>query len=343
MEEEEEEEGAGGISLFGDTTLSLEADLEYVYESQGGTRADEVSFDEVSLLFDGGWGEAALGISYESGKGGGTTVEEAWIRGGGVASAPWFLQAGRSELPFGEHDSEFNEDPLVTVLGEIEEDAIVAGYATERIEAALGAFRTDLARDDSAGLVAAVSVSPRDGVDLGISWTSHLGESLELRDLYRERQREIRAEEMEEDAPEGEEDEENAVESPTEPPEGPSPPPERLHGCAVFVAADAGPLRFYAEYLTAMESFDAGVLDNRRRKPSAWVAEAGWRPIDRCEVALRYEEADELPDNPDRQFGAALTLGLTDWATLTVEALHGDFPDDEPDRTLYGARVGFLY
>jgi hypothetical protein len=321
----------------------LEADLEYVYESQGGTSADEVSFDEVGLLFDGGWGEAALGISYESGQGGGTTVEEAWIRLGGVASAPWFLQAGRSELPFGEHDSEFNEDPLVTVLGEIEEDAIVAGYASGRIEAAIGAFRTDLARNDSVGLVVSVVVSPRDGLELGASWTSHLGESLELQDLYRERQREIRAEETEEDALEEDAEAADSLESPADPPESPSPPPEDLPGCSVFVAADAGPLRFYAEYLAALESFDAGVLDDRRRKPSAWVVESGWRPIERCEVALRYEEADALPDNPDRQYGVALILELTDWATLTVEALHGDFPDDEPDRTLYGARVGFLY
>lgn len=342
-ETSDEEEDPSGIHLFGDTRLSLEADLEYVYEKQGLVRADEFTFDEVSLLIDGGWGEAALGASYKRTSRSKTAVEESWIRLGGVETFPWFVQGGRSELPFGVHASEFNEDPMVTVLGEIERGAIQAGYASDRLEVTVAGFDTKIDGKDDIGWVAAVVASPREGLELGLSWTSHLGESLELRELYSERQSDALQDEQEEGAPEedGEDEEDDEIEEEDAPVVVAV--PQAVRGMTASVELDLEWLRVYAEYVTALESFEPGVLDDRPLRPSAWVLETGWRPIEDWEFAARYGQSDELPDNPSDQYGAAVIVTLTEWATLTVEAVRGDFQDGEPDRTIYGIRVGFEY
>jgi hypothetical protein len=312
----------GGSALADDEEdrgirFDIEGDIELAHEAQGDDEATEVTFDEVGLALAGPWWAAELGIKYRSEGDRGLAVEDAALRVGGVERWPWFAEVGRTVLPFAETDSPFGEDPLVTVIGETYDEAIVAGFAGEIMEVALGAFRGELGSEGEIGLVGSAKLTPVPGLRVGVSWCNDLGEAVELRELRQD---------FFDERGSGEtlvSDEVNAI--------------------AGAVEAERGAMRAELHYLSALERFDPGQLAAEALTPAAWNFEAGAQPAEGWEVAARVELSRDFPDNPKTQYGAAASYQLHEHASITAEYLRGEFRGDAPDRDLLGMKLALVY
>jgi len=329
-EMDEEEQG----TLFKRFGFGLEADLEFIYEEEGNTDTNEFTFDEVTLTFDSEWLRAEASIKYETEGKKGVIVEEAWARLGGNAVCPWFVQAGRTVLPFGEYESLFIDDPLVAVVGETDEDSIVLGYENDWAEVALGAFETDLPESGNVEFAAGAKVSIVEYLTAGVSWSSSLGESVELRDIHREYAWEQAQEALAEEDEDAEDEPQEIV---------PPPVPDTVGGLAFFATLDLESVFVHAEYVSALESFVPEHLDDMKCRPRAWNLEFAVRPLERWTVATRYESASELPETPETQYGVAISYELCGYATATTDFLHAEYGGGAPDCELVGVKLELEY
>jgi hypothetical protein len=293
--------------------LGVEGDLELAHEAQDGESATEITFDEVGVSLEGEWWRAELGIKYRSEGGRGIAVEDAALRVGGVEQQPWFAEAGRITLPFGESDSPFGEDPLVTVIGEVWDEALVSGFAGEAAEFSFGAFRGELSGGGEPGFVTSATIRPAEEAALHVSWCSDLSESVELREV-----REDGLDEggLDEDAPQ-----------------------DAVGGLASGVTLQLDAVAFGVQYLSALETFAPGWLSRVALTPSAWNLEAAASPAERWEIAGRLEFSRDFPENPSRQWGAAASYELSEQAAVTAEYLRGTFRDGIPARDLVGLKL----
>jgi hypothetical protein len=221
-------------------------------------------------------------------------VDEAAIN---ISLGSWSGRVGRQYLPFGVFHSHFISDPLTLELGETRETAILASY--EYGPATLSAFvfngdaeklgNEDHLRDWGASLV----LTPAEGIEMGGSYLSDLAESdAELLTEYR----------------------------------------RRVGGWSAFALLEQGPFGFSAEVLGALKSFAASDLDTdgdgKGDKPIAWNLEVSWAPVEKVELALRYEGSDEFAGQPKRQYGVDVSWSPWENTTLSLEYLRGEFDRD---------------
>jgi hypothetical protein len=96
------------------------------------------------------------------------------------------------------------------------------------------------------------------------------------------------------------------------------------------------------EYLGALDEFEAGELSfdgGNKFQPKTWNFELAYAATDRLEVAVKYEGGDDLGDFlPEDQYGAALTYGLFENTSLSLEYLHGEFENDD-ERDLFTTQL----
>jgi len=95
--------------------------------------------------------------------------------------------------------------------------------------------------------------------------------------------------------------------------------------------------------VSALDTFIPEHLDDVKRRPQAWNLEFAVRPLERLTVATRYESSRELPENPKRQYGVAISYELCDYATLTADFLHAEHEGSDPDRELVGVQLTMEY
>lgn len=306
----EEAEGEGESSL----DLLLEGDLEFARESRGGEASAEAVFDEVGVTIGAGAWELETGLKYDSAGGGRLVIEEGSLRLGGGEGLPWFLRAGRTSVPFGEYDARFIEDPLVVNAGETIADALMAGYAGERLEAAAAIFRGKSGGDPDYALV--LKLSPSGRLAAGVSWSSDVREAVELRELRQD-----------------------AREAALSPADGSRP----ADGLAAFARFDAGSFLLYGEGVLALAPLPPGLIAAGELRPAAWNAEFALRPAPRWEVAARAEGGRDLPGVPARQFGLAASWSGSRHLAVTAEYLRGAYAGDEPARHLAGLKFALSY
>lgn len=102
---------------------------------------------------------------------------------------------------------------------------------------------------------------------------------------------------------------------------------QRVAGVSGYVLWLSRRFELTLEGVAATGSFDE--LDRDRNRPWAWNAElVHLSPGASFEVAFRIEGSEELEDEPQYQFGPALTLRAGRHASLTLEYLHGEFDGD---------------
>ncbi len=235
-------------------------------------------------------------------------VDEGYIRLDGEDILPLYLQAGKMYVPFGNFDSFFISDPLTLELGETRESAAVVGYANDMFDLSFGVFNGDIdetGKDDhiDSFVASAVYTMPEgtvEGLELtgGVSWISNIADS------------------------DGLEGEFSADIN------------DKVGGMGAFVTATLNErLTLIAEYVGALDEFEAGELAAEELEPKTWNVELGYAVNDALEVALRYEGGDDLGDLlPESQYGIAASYGLFENTSLAVEYLHGEFDnDDEQD------------
>lgn len=216
-----------------------------------------------------------------------------------TASNPIFgqtpsLHVGRAYLPFGVYNSYMISDPLTLELGETRSDVLVAALESELWTLKIGAFNgsvdniADKAKIDS--LVAALDVTPVENLTFGVSYLSDLAES----------GNELVA----------------------------APYRKSVEGVSAYVTAHCDEFGIEAEYLTALQAFDAAVVglpgrDLTGERPAAFNLELAWMPSDKLQIAARYERANDFQNNI-RRYGATASYGLFDNTVVALEFLRAD-------------------
>lgn len=212
-----------------------------------------------------------------------------------VAGITTNLHAGRLYLPFGRYGSYLISDPLPLELGETSADSLVLELRNEIWSARFAIFGDDVSADDGSRIdqwVAAFALTPVDGVEVGVSFLNDLAESgAELvtdEELYR----------------------------------------DEVAAASVYLSATLAQFGLEAEYLTALDDFDRGLVEGGEglsgQRPAAWNLELAWMPAERWQLAARYERAEDFLDDP-RRIGTAVSYGLYDHLVVALEYLHTDF------------------
>jgi len=313
-----EKKAPTGIELMPGVTAGVLVEIEATYEDQGENDSSDLRVATFELGIDAALAEGVAGhvlLLYEEDDTDPMDVDEAYIRLGETEDIPPYLQAGRQYLPFGAYVSHLISDPLTLELGEIRETAARAGYANEWVDFSVGAFNGDVDEENDDHIndvVAAVSVFPAEGIVLGVYWLSDMGDTDGLQDTINE-------------AVEGSEDVEPIAY-------------ERVAGAGGFLSVAVGNVMLDGEYITALDDFAAGLLGEDELQPLAWNTETAVVVGEQWEFAVRCEGSDEFPGFPELQYGGGASYGFSDYATLAVEYLHGEF-DEADDRDLFTAQV----
>ena len=248
-------------------------------------------------------GEAAL--LWEEGDSDSLDVDAAFIELGGTEALPLTVSAGRMYLPFGAFNSFVVSDPLTLELGETRETAVALSGEWRGFTAWVGAFAGE--REDAENIenaAAALGWSPVEGLTLGISALSDLGEGAgyvdDLNDVL---------------AGEG--------------------TAEKAAGLSAFLLLERGAWSLAAEVLGAAEDLEWTDAEGAATalRPQAWHVDAAYAFNDAWTAAARYEgsrefKADEMPEH---QGGTALFWQVNAFATLGAEYLYGTFADEAAD------------
>lgn len=298
--------------ILGDARFTLsglieaEASLTHV---EGGDEKDDLRLSIVQIGLDAEftpWLRGHVIGLWEEGDTEPMVVDEAVL----TLTSPWqlggqtpLLHLGRQYLPFGRFDSGMISDPLTLELGETHTTAALLAFTGERWSTTVGAFEGSVDDDDDGidSWVAAVEANPFAGFTVGASWISDLAESdaglVQEEGRYR----------------------------------------NEVAGWSAFAALQHGDFGVSAEYLAAVERFRQEVVeageDLTGRRPQAWNLELTWQPVEKIQLAGRYEEAHGYQSDV-RRYGATVSYGLCDYALLAVEYLHADAKDEEPEHTL---------
>ena len=235
-------------------------------------------------------------------------VDEGFITLNGEDVVPLYLNVGKMYVPFGNFESHFISDPLTLELGETRESALTVGYVNKWMDVSVSAFNGDI---DETGednhiesYVAGASFSvPEElisnfGIAGGVSYISNIADS---------------------DGLEG---------------ETPGEIKDYVGGFNAFLSISFMDKFFLeCEYLGALDEFEAGELSfdgGKEFQPETWNFELAYAATDRLEVTVKYEGGDDLGEFlPEDQYGAAITYGLFENTSLSLEYLHGEFDNDD--------------
>jgi len=247
-------------------------------------------------------------------------VDEGFIALDGEDVVPLYLNVGKMYVPFGNFESHFISDPLTLELGETRESALRVGYVNEWLDFSVSAFNGDI---DETGednhiesYVAGASFSvPEElisnfGITAGVSYISNIADSDNLQDEALIPAGEVK---------------------------------DYVEGLSAFLSISFMDKFFLeCEYLGALDEFERGELSfdgGNEFQPETWNLELAYAATDRLEVAVKYEGGDDLGDFlPEDQYGAAVTYGLFENTSLSLEYLHGEFENDD-ERDLFTTQL----
>ena len=297
-----------GLQLAPGVGLGVLVEVEAAYEQTGDEESTDASVAtfEVGLEaepMEGVRGEAAL--LWEEGDSDSLDVDAAFIELGGTEALPLTVSAGRLYLPFGAFNGLLVSDPLTLELGETRETAVALSGEWGGFTAWAGAFAGE--REDAEDLenaAAALGWTPVEGLTLGVSALSDLGEGA------------------------GYVDDLNEVLAGA----GTA---DKATGFSAFLLLERGAWSLAAEYLGAAEDLERSDAEGETTfvRPQTWHMDAAYAFNDAWSAAVRYEgskefKADEMPEH---QSGAAVFCQLNAFAVLGAEYLYGTFADEETD------------
>jgi hypothetical protein len=282
------------------------------YQRQSGETNSDTYFDSLTgalrwVPFYGLTGALEGSVDLHGSQG--FTIDEATMTLGAVPTEPWYVTAGRTNLPFGEFNSHFRNDPVTQVLGEIFGNEVAAGYETDFLEVtvAAGGGKSD---SKSYSWVGNVTFSPMKDMDMGFFWTSDLTRSTEIAQLIQDYQ----------------------TQNPGSVSEIPA-----VHGMGTFMSMHSGGYTIDLEYIAALGQFEAGLLSDDKVRPWAWNFEATVRPTPPWEVGLRLAGSSGIPNSPTSQYGLETSYGFTRRVALSLEYLRGSYDGDTGDSDLITA------
>jgi len=250
-------------------------------------------------------------------------LDQAVIRFENLERCPLYLEVGKMYLPFGPCDSKhlhcscdvptsnFITDPIVLELGETRETAVRVGVVLGPVDFGIGVFNGDVKKtgnedNDLEQFVAHLTFSQEyDGlaVTCGAAYINSIADSDGLTEQV-----------------------ENSATGTLD---------DFVAGLDVWAVVEAGPVSVLAEYVGALETFEANELESagaRRARPRALNVEALVKVFDGVAIAGKYERGWDMFDwQPKWRCGVAgiFTLFESDAATvgLALECLREKYDD----------------
>ena len=219
---------------------------------------------------------------------------------------PWFVNGGRQYLPFGTFETHMISDPLTLEIGETRETALMTGIESNGFVGGIYVFNGDLAEDgdndiDSFGAFAGYGhESGNSNFAVNAGYISNLGDSDVLQDAVNDNL-------------------------------GGADLDDQVAGVALDAWFGVGPFTLIAEYITAVDSFEASELsfDGSGAEPSAFNVEAAYSfTLAGKDVtfAIAYQETDEAValELPEERIAVGLSVEVMENTTLSFEWAHDD-------------------
>lgn len=241
-------------------------------------------------------------------------VDEGFITLDGADVLPMYLDIGKLYVPFGNYASHFISDPLTLEIGETLDTAAKIGFAHDMIDLSVAAYNGDGDTHESeeriksfvgsAAWTLPQGVIPDLGLSLGASYISNIADSDGLSGELSHKAYET-----------------------------------TVGGIGSFlILSYLEQFFFEAEYVGATDDFEDGALgfgNDEKVRPTAWNFELAYAPIEKLELAARYEGADDVGNwQPERRYGAAATYSLFANTSLALEYLHATYDNDNEENTL---------
>jgi len=120
---------------------------------------------------------------------------------------------------------------------------------------------------------------------------------------------------------------------------------DMVGGISLMLNAQYKWVVFNAEYLTALDDFQAGELSfvSGKAKPYAYNLELAFLPIEDWTFAVRYEGGGDLGDfEPERQYGFTVSWNFLPDTAISLEYLRGDYANDD-ERSLLTTQLAVAF
>ena len=314
-----------GIEIFPGLRLSGLLEVNVEYENVKKKEEEDEKNSDLTAAFDLGldidvikYVHGHVVLSWDEEGSDSDVLDEAIITLGTEDDFPYFLSAGKLDVPFGVYESHFISDPLTLELGETQETALLLGVEHDLFAISVGAFRGDVQKVDKDsrinGLVVGLDLTPVEGLTAGVSYLSDIADSDGLVELI----------------PDGE-------------------LKNYVGGLSAYFILEIGPVTLNGEYLGALKKFenipdpeDKGT-DLEGMEPKAWNFEVAYLFEDTAwEIALRYEGSDDFPGFPEKQGGICVAWGIFPNTSLSAEYLYGELKNGDK-RNFTSAQLAFEF
>ncbi len=270
----------------------IEVEANHVSESGSADTSDiYVAWAELDISAAiNSWTVADLVLLYEDGDNG-INIDTATISIADPDSF-WAVTAGKTVVPFGIFAANTLSDPLTLELGETSEDTLIGAIDSDGFNAGIYTYAGDIDNNDigSYGAFAGYArESDSLAYDVSVGYTNNLGDSDALT-------------------------------------EGRAVPDSGNHVDAWYASLGmaAGELTINAEYVAAVDDFDAGVYGANKISPSAWNIEGayGFSIAEKDSIfVIGYSTTEEAADTglAEKRLLTALSIGILENTALTFE------------------------
>ena len=296
------------LRLAPGVTAEVVLEVETSATRQGNEETSDISLATFELglnaaLMPGCQGQASL--LWEEGDTEPVDLDTGYVVLGGTETMPMILSAGKMYVPFGAFNGYMVSDPLTLELGETRETAIEWSYDSDSFLVRVGVFSGELESASRVkNAVAAFDLSPVDGLTLGTSFITDIGEGIGYVDGLNDA----------------------LSDGGTY---------DRSAGFSAHLLLELGSAAVAIEYLGAVDDIiwnDAQGLETAIR-PEAWNADFSYAFNAAWTGALRYEGSREFKpeEMPEHQYGGTVAWQFNSFATWSAEYLFGTFKAEEAD------------
>lgn len=316
------------LSLSGVVEVTGSASKDY---SDVGT--SDISLATAELSIEGAITElvtASITLLYEDDGGTPLTVDAATVTIGNTEKYPVYLTAGQMGIPFGNFTSNLISDPLTLDMAETYESTVQLGFEKQGFYGSLFAFNgaskqsgdKDIVEHVGANLGYAMENASL-SLDAGVSYISSLADTNTMTNVLNST-----------DADKGAK---NAVDSMA----------DTVAGIGAYGVLGYSNLTIIGEYITAAEEFDTKDLPwgNAGATPATWNMELGYSFVlagkDATLAAAWQGSSEALALGlPEKRYLAALSVGIFNNTSLSVEWLHDQDYEVSDSRTGEKADTG---
>ena len=303
-----------------------------------GDSADDIILDTFELVIEANaseWVSGSMLFLYEDEKDDEINIDEAYITIANSEVTPFYAAAGRLYVPFGDFETNMVSDPATLTLAETREDVIQFGFEMDNgfygsayvfngdAEQAKSDFSsTDSNKIDNYGLSAGYAMeNDRFSLDIGAGYINNIATSKTLQDQVGD----------------------NGLCA------GDGCVKDYVAGLSLHATANIGAFTLIAEYITALDDFEAnelGSVNTDKLKPEAWNIEAAYNFTIAgrdAVVALGYQDTDDMyfdtenTDVFDKAWLASISVAIFENTSLSAEWRHASIYSEVKDaRTAAG-------